>query len=86
MPTEVVFRKLGNSTGLVFPPAVLRDLGLRPGSCMSLETGADGSIILRPKRRYTLAELVAQCDLNAPVPDGMQHPPWGRRCGDVHHL
>lgn len=67
MPTEVVFRKLGNSTGLVFPPAVLRDLGLRPGSCMSLETDAQGTITLRPKRRYTLAELLAQCDPQAPV-------------------
>lgn len=72
MQTEVVFRKLGNSTGLVFPPAVLRDLGLRPGSCMLLETSAEGTITLRPKRRYTLAELVAQCDMHAPAPDDVR--------------
>lgn len=72
MPTEIVFRKFGNSTGLVFPPAVLRDLGLRPGSCVSLETSAEGTITLRPKRRYTLADLVAQCDVNAPIPDDVR--------------
>jgi antitoxin ChpS len=33
-----------------------------------MATTADGKIILSPKRRHTLAELIAQCDLKAAPP------------------
>jgi antitoxin ChpS len=35
---------------------------------MSLETTADGKIVLSPKRKHTLAEMIAQCDMKAPPP------------------
>jgi antitoxin ChpS len=47
---------------------VLRDLGIKAGQSMRLETTADGRIMLSPKRRYRLADLLAQCDSNAPPP------------------
>ena len=28
----------------------------------------DGKIVLTPKRKYVLAEMIAQCDLKAPMP------------------
>ena len=65
---EVVLKKMGNSTALVMPPPVLKDLGISVGHHMTLETTADGRIVLTPKRKYTLAEMIAQCDLTAPVP------------------
>ena len=69
---EVILRKYGNSTVAVIPPPVLRDIGIAAGQTMTLDTTADGKIILTRKHKYTLAELMAQCDLTAPrVPD-----PW----------
>lgn len=68
---EVVLKKMGNSTALIVPPAVLRDLGLAIGHTLTLETTADRRIVLTPKRKYTLAEMIAQCDPSAPPPADM---------------
>lgn len=71
VPMEVVLKKMGNSTALVMPPPVLRDLGMRVGQHLSLETTADGRIMLTPKRKYLLADMIAQCDPKAPPPADM---------------
>ncbi len=65
---EVVLKKMGNSTALVMPPPVLKDLGIGVGQRLSLSTTEDGKIVLTPKRKYVLAEMIGQCDLNAPPP------------------
>jgi antitoxin ChpS len=65
---EVVLKKMGNSTALVMPPPVLRDLGIRAGQHLTLDTTADGRIVLTPKRKYVLADLIAQCDPKAAPP------------------
>lgn len=65
---EVILRKYGNSTVAVLPPAVLKDLGLSAGQAMSLETTDQGQIVLSRKRKYELAEMIAQCDREAPPP------------------
>lgn len=65
---QVTLRKYGNSTVAVLPPAVLKDLGIKAGQSMTLQTTADGRITLSPKRKYRLADLMAQCDLKAPPP------------------
>lgn len=65
---EVILRKYGNSTVAVLPPPVLKDLDLAAGQPMTLETTPDGKIVLARKYRYTLRELVAQCDPHAPPP------------------
>ena len=66
---EITLRRYGNSTVAVLPPPVLRDLGLAVGQSMTLDTTPDGKIILSRKQKYTLAELVAQCYPDAPLPD-----------------
>ena len=71
MQVEIVLRKFGNSTGAAFPPSVLKDLGLKAGQAMTMDTTADGKITLSPKRKYTLSELIAQCDPKAPPPADM---------------
>ncbi|MHB8310117.1 AbrB/MazE/SpoVT family DNA-binding domain-containing protein [Metallibacterium sp.] len=65
---DVVLKKMGNSTALVMPPPVLRDLGIGVGQHLSLDTTADGKIVLIPKRKFNLADMIAQCDLKAPPP------------------
>ena len=65
---EVILRKYGNSTVAVLPPGVLKHLGLAAGQAMSLETTDKGEIVLSRKPRYTLADMIAQCDSKAPPP------------------
>jgi antitoxin ChpS len=68
---EVILRKYGNSTGIAFPPGVLKDMGLKAGQALVMEPKPDGTITLSPKRRYSLAELVAQCNRKAAPPADM---------------
>ena len=68
---DVVLKKYGNSTVAVMPPLVLRDLGITAGQAMTLDTTADGKIVLSPKRRFRLADLIAQCDTKAAPPADM---------------
>ena len=56
------------STVAVLPPAVLKDLGLAAGQAMTLTTTDRGEIVLAPKKKYVLADLIAQCDPKAPAP------------------
>jgi antitoxin ChpS len=71
---EVTLRKYGNSTVAVLPAPVLRDLGIKAGQAMTLETTDDGKIVLARKRKYTRGELIAQCDPKAPPPSDLA--PW----------
>lgn len=65
---EITLRKLGNSTGIAFPAAMLKELGLKVGQSLTMTTTSDGVIALTPKRRYTLDALMAQCDFKAQPP------------------
>ena len=59
-------RKVGGSVMLAVPPALLDVLELRAGANVRIGI-EDGRLIvaLRPRPRYTLEELLAQCDENA---------------------
>ena len=65
---EVVLRKYGNSTVLALPPSVLKNSRLKAGQAMTLDSTPDGRITLTPKHRYSLADLLAQCDMKAAPP------------------
>jgi antitoxin ChpS len=56
-------RKVGGSVMLSVPPALLEILGLRPGAEVGV-TVAKGRLIVEPRNRprYTLDELLAQCN------------------------
>jgi antitoxin ChpS len=72
---ELVFRKIGNSTGLTFPPSFLREYGIGEGQVISLEVKSDGTFILKPKKtrkRYTAKELNALCNFDALMPEDIQ--------------
>ena len=49
-------------------PVVLKDLGLKAGQSMTLDSTPDGRITLAPRRRHRLVDLLAQCDPKAPPP------------------
>ena len=68
---EVVLKKMGNSTALILPPPVLRDLGMKAGQPLRLSTTTDGKIVLEHKRKHQLADLIAQCDTKATPPADM---------------
>ena len=59
-------RKVGGSVMLAVPPAVLDMLQLRAGATVALVVDG-GRLIVdpQPQRRYTLDELLAQCDQTA---------------------
>src|SRR6218665_22640 len=79
MKMELVFKRLGNSTGLTFPAAFLREHGVREGQTVVVEAADDGTITLQPKairKRYTAAQLNAPCDLKAAMPSDLVA--WGR--------
>ena len=71
---QLQLRKLGNSSGLLLPPSLMRDLGLAAGQWMTLRKTPSGSILLTPKagkRKYSAAQLNAQCNLKAAMPDDL---------------
>lgn len=49
---------------------------------MSLQTTEDGRIVLSRKRKYSLAEMVAQCDLKAEPPADLALWDKSRPAGD----
>lgn len=59
-------RKVGGSVMLAVPPAVLDMLDLQPGATVGLAVES-GRLIVEPQARprYTLDELLAQCDASA---------------------
>ncbi len=72
---NVTLRKYGNSTVAVMPPMVLKALKLTAGQSMRLDTTDDGKIVLSKSSqptKYTLEELLAQCDLSAPQPEELR--------------
>lgn len=66
--SEAKLRKVGGSIMLAVPPAVLDELGVGADSIVDLAV-KKGKLVVEPKRRkrYTLDELLAQCDPKAPL-------------------
>ena len=73
MPYTAKLRKVGGSIMLAIPPALLDALDLKSDTQvgMSIESG---KLLIEPKSppRYTLEELLAQCDPHAPEPENDQ--------------
>ena len=58
-------RKVGGSVMLAVPPALLDILHLEPGTQVGIAIES-GRLVVEPRRRrYTLDELLAQCDPKA---------------------
>jgi antitoxin ChpS len=67
---KTALRTIGNSKGAVIPASLLRELNLNVGDELNAQA-VDGSLVLTPSRKtkYSLADLLAQCDSSAPMPE-----------------
>jgi antitoxin ChpS len=80
---QVELKKWGNRLGLRVPKDIAERLRLTEGSRVELDTDAAGRIIVTPlRRRYSLDELLAQCDPEAPLSDEDREWLDAPRCGD----
>jgi antitoxin ChpS len=76
-------RNVGGSVMMTIPKSVVEELGLT-GSTKVEVTAEDGRLVAMPHKRprYTLEELLAQCDLDAPFTqedlEWLNDPPVGR--------
>lgn len=63
-------RKVGGSIMLAVPPAILDLLGLGAGARVDIDI-QDGRLVIEPdaRPRYSLDDLLAQCDETAPASD-----------------
>jgi antitoxin ChpS len=61
-------RKVGGSVMLTIPPALLEILHLQTGGAVNLAIES-GRLVIEPaeRKRYSLKELLAQCDASAPL-------------------
>jgi antitoxin ChpS len=61
-------RKVGGSVMLAIPPAILKMLPLQAGSTVGIVVKGGRLIVeVQPRLRYTLDELLAQCDASQPL-------------------
>lgn len=76
-------RAVGGSVMFAIPKPMLDSLGLQANQQVGVSI-SEGRIIVEPqaKPRYTLAELLAQCDFDEPMTDEdrdwLEAPPVGR--------
>jgi antitoxin ChpS len=70
MSIKVILETVGASVMLAIPSLFLKKLKLGPGSIVDVAI-RDQFLVIRPirKPKYTLAELLAQCDPKAKMPD-----------------
>ncbi len=67
MPHTAILRKVGGSVMVAIPPALLDDAKLAVGRQVAVSV-EDGKLVIAPhaKPKYTLEELLAQCEPAAP--------------------
>ena len=67
---STTMRRVGGSVMLAVPPALLDIIGAQAGSIVDLDVDGGRLIVVPHHRpRYTLDELIAQCDTAAPDED-----------------
>ena len=62
---RITVKRWGNSSGMVIPNVVMKELNLRPGQSVEAQVSNNQLILTPISRRYSLDELLAQCDMNA---------------------
>ncbi len=69
---KTLVRNIGNSKGAVLPAQLLKALKIKTGDQLEI-LEENGRIILVPKGpKYTLDELIAQCDPSAAIPSEIE--------------
>ena len=62
---RITIKRWGDSSGMVIPNVVMKELNLRPGQSVEAQVSNNQLILTPISRRYSLDELLAQCDMNA---------------------
>ena len=62
---RITIKRWGNSSGMVIPNVVMKELNLRPGQSVEAQVSNNQLILTPISRRYSLDELLPQCDMNA---------------------
>ncbi|ENC1738298.1 type II toxin-antitoxin system antitoxin ChpS [Escherichia coli] len=62
---RITIKRWGNSSGMVIPNVVMKELNLRPGQSVEAQVSNNQLILTPISRSYSLDELLAQCDMNA---------------------
>ena len=62
---RITIQRWWNSSGMVIPNVVMKELNLRPGQSVEAQVSNNQLILTPISRRYSLDELLAQCDMNA---------------------
>lgn len=79
---ELSVQKWGNSAAVRLPTELLGLLKVALGDKLTVQMQPDGVLLKAKRPEYSLAELVAQCDINAAEPEDMaawsQLKPVGR--------
>lgn len=85
MPTATL-RSIGGSVVMAIPKRILELVHLQSGSQVNIDV-RDGCLVVEPKKkpRYTLAELLTQCNQSQPMSveerEWLEAPPVGSEFG-----
>jgi antitoxin ChpS len=66
---QLSIQKWGNSAAVRLPAALLDQVHLTLGDKLTVEIRPEGIMLAPARPKYSLAQLVAQCDLKAPMPE-----------------
>ena len=66
---ELEIKRWGNSAALRLSAPLLKQLNAHIGDKLPVEMLSEGMLLKNKKKRYSLEELMAQCDLDAPISD-----------------
>ncbi|MGF6639702.1 AbrB/MazE/SpoVT family DNA-binding domain-containing protein [Paraburkholderia tuberum] len=65
---ELKIQKWGNSAAVRLPTVLLEQIHASVGSSLKADVRPEGVLLTPARRKYSLDELVAQCDPKAPPP------------------
>lgn len=68
---KLTVQKWGNSAAIRLPAQLISQLNISLGDQLTINIHPEGALLKPARKTYTLSELVAQCDRNAPPPADM---------------
>lgn len=71
MAMEFAIQKWGNSAAIRLPAPLLTQLNLHLGDKVTAKLCNEGLMLIPIKKKYSLDELLAQCDLEADAPQDL---------------
>ncbi|MGU4698831.1 AbrB/MazE/SpoVT family DNA-binding domain-containing protein [Burkholderia cepacia] len=72
---KLKIQKWGNSAAVRLPSKLLEQINACVGGSLNADVRPDGVLLTPARRKYSLDDLVAQCDAKAPMPADMMA--WG---------